>query len=134
MTVKPAIGFLSASSDKALAAAAQKIVNDLATNPDYPTPSPTLATVTTALNDFNVAVANATGGGKEETADQKRQARRARLASASTGQLRRRHLRRRPGETALERFPHVEAHASHPSVFCLRRTRPTPWPDPRPVN
>jgi hypothetical protein len=79
MTVKPAIGFLSASSDKLLAAAAQKIVTDLTTNPDYPTPTPTLPTVTTALNDFTVAIANATGGGKEETAI--KNAKRAELTS-----------------------------------------------------
>ena len=79
MIVKPAIGFLSSSSDALLVTGAQTIVTALTTNPDYPTPTPTLATVITALNDFTVAIANAANGGKEETAI--KNAKRAELTS-----------------------------------------------------
>ena len=79
MIVKPAIGFLSSSSDALLVTGAQTIVNSLTTNQDYPKPTPTLPTVTTALNDFTVAIANAAGGGKEETAI--KNAKRAELTS-----------------------------------------------------
>ena len=68
MIVKPAIGFLTISSDALLVTGAQTVVTAMTNNPDYPTPTPTLATVTTALNAFIVAVANAAEGGKEQTA------------------------------------------------------------------
>ena len=68
MVVKPSINFLTASSDALLVTGAQTIVNSLTSNPDYPTPTPTLATVTTALNAFTVAIADAATGGKEQTA------------------------------------------------------------------
>jgi hypothetical protein len=68
MIVKPAIGFLSSSSDALLLTGAQTVVNSMTKNPDYPTPTPTLATVTTAINDFTTAIADAANGGKEETA------------------------------------------------------------------
>ena len=79
MVVKPAIGFLTVSSDALLVTGAQTIVTAMTTNPDYPTPTPTLATVTTALNAFIVAIANAADGGKEETAI--KNAKRAELTS-----------------------------------------------------
>src|SRR5438045_2351027 len=68
MVVKPSINFLTASSDALLVTGAQTVVNSLTSNPDYPTPTPTLATVTTALNAFTVAIADAATGGKEQTA------------------------------------------------------------------
>src|SRR6266513_5692934 len=68
MVVKPSINFLTASSDALLVTGTQTIVNSLTSNPDYPTPTPTLATVTTALNAFTVAIADAATGGKEQTA------------------------------------------------------------------
>jgi hypothetical protein len=79
MVVKPSIGFLSASSDALLVTGTQTIVTAMTSNTDYPTPTPTLATVTTALTAFTVAIANAAGGGKEETAI--KNAKRAELVS-----------------------------------------------------
>jgi hypothetical protein len=68
MVVKPSIGFLSVSTDALLVTGTQTIVNSLTNNPDYPTPTPTLVTVTAALNAFMVAIADAAAGGKEQTA------------------------------------------------------------------
>lgn len=79
MIVKPAIGFLSSSSDALLLTGAQTIVNSLTDNTDYPTPTPTLTTVTTAIAAFTTAIANAANGGKEETAI--KNAKRAELVS-----------------------------------------------------
>src|SRR5436305_7375855 len=79
MVVKPSINFLTASSDALLVTGTQTIVNSLTNNPDYPTPTPTLGTVTTALNAFTVAIADAAEGGKEETAI--KNAKRAELVS-----------------------------------------------------
>ena len=67
MVVKPAIGFLTLDSDAQLTKNAQTIVNSMTNNPSYPTPSPTLASVTTAINDFSVAIDNAADGGKTLT-------------------------------------------------------------------
>lgn len=79
MVIKPAIGFLTSSSDALLVTGAQTIVTAMTKSPDYPSPTPTLATVTTALNDFTVAIANAAKGSKEETAI--KNAKRAELVS-----------------------------------------------------
>jgi hypothetical protein len=79
MVVKPAIGFLSSSSDALLLTGSQTIVNSLTGNTDYPTPTPTLVTVSAAVAAFTVAIANAAGGGKEETAI--KNAKRAELVS-----------------------------------------------------
>lgn len=79
MIVKPSIGFLTADSDALIVTGTETIVNSLTSNPDYPTPTPTLATVTTALNAFTVAIANAADGGKEFTAI--KNAKRAELTS-----------------------------------------------------
>lgn len=67
MVVKPAIGFLTLDSDAQLVKNAETIVNAMTNNPSYPTPSPTLASVTTAINDFSVAIDNAADGGKTLT-------------------------------------------------------------------
>ena len=68
MVVKPAIGFVNADSDAQLVTDAETIVTSLTDNPIYPTPSPALAGVTTAINDFSTAIANAANGGRDLTA------------------------------------------------------------------
>ena len=67
MIVKPSIGFLTLDSDAQLVKNAEIIVNSMTNNPSYPTPSPALASVTTAINDFSVAIDNAADGGKTLT-------------------------------------------------------------------
>jgi hypothetical protein len=79
MITKPSIGFLNSTSDALLVTGTETIVNSMTSNPDYATPVPALATVTTALNAFTVAVSNAAGGGKEFTAI--KNAKRAELTS-----------------------------------------------------
>lgn len=79
MVVKPAIGFLSSTSDALIVTGTHTIVDALTNNPDYTTPTPTLVTVTTALNAFVAAIAAAANGGKEETAI--KNAKRAELVS-----------------------------------------------------
>ena len=79
MVVKPAIAFLTSSSDALLLTGSNTIVNSLTGNPDYPTPTPTLPTVTTAISAFTTAIADAAGGGKEQTAI--KNAKRAELVS-----------------------------------------------------
>jgi hypothetical protein len=66
--VKPAIGFLTADSDAQLATNTDTIITAMTGNPKYATPSPTLAVITTARNEFTTAIANAADGGKELTA------------------------------------------------------------------
>ena len=78
MLVKPAIGFLNTDSDAQLITDSQTIITSMTNNPAYPSPSPALATVTTALHDFSVAVTNAANGGTTLTAI--KNARRANLA------------------------------------------------------
>jgi len=67
MVIKPAIGFLTTDSDAQLVKDAQTIVTSLTDNPSYPTPSPALASVNTAINDFSLAIENAADGGKTLT-------------------------------------------------------------------
>jgi hypothetical protein len=66
MIVKTAIGFLRLDSDDELVGKVQSAITGLTGNPDFPTPSPTLAAVTSALSAFTVALANAVNHGKEE--------------------------------------------------------------------
>ena len=68
MLVKPAIGFLMTDSDAQLITDSQTIVTSMTNNQAYASPSPALATVTTAINDFSVAVSNAADGGTTLTA------------------------------------------------------------------
>src|SRR5450631_2930200 len=63
MIVKPSIQFLNTDSDALLITDVQTILTSLTGNASYPTPDPTLAAVTTALNDFTTALANAADGG-----------------------------------------------------------------------
>ena len=67
MVIKPAIGFVSTDSDAQLVTDAQTIVTSMTSNPSYPTPSPALAGITTAANDFATAIANAANGGTDLT-------------------------------------------------------------------
>ena len=67
MVVKPTIGFLAVDSDAQLVKDAETIVNSMTDNASYPAPSPALASVTTAINDFSVAIDNAADGGKTLT-------------------------------------------------------------------
>ena len=67
MVVKPTIGFLAMDSDAQLVKDAQTIVTSMTNNASYATPSPALASVTTAINDFSVAIYNAADGGKTLT-------------------------------------------------------------------
>jgi len=67
MVVKPAIGFLTSDSDAQLVKDSQTIVTSMTNNPSYPTPSPALASITTAINDFSVAIDNAADGGRTLT-------------------------------------------------------------------
>jgi hypothetical protein len=68
MITKPSISFLRNDTDAKLITDSRGIVADMTDNPHYPTPTPTLAVVTTAINDFETAVTNAEDGGKTLTA------------------------------------------------------------------
>jgi hypothetical protein len=63
MIVKPSISFISNDSDALLVTDTQTILTSMTGNASFPTPDPTLAAVTTALNDFTIALANAADGG-----------------------------------------------------------------------
>jgi hypothetical protein len=79
MTVKPAIGFLTKDSDAQLDQDVETIIASMTGNANFPTPSPTLAAITTALSAFTVALADAADGGIEKTAV--KNAKRAELVS-----------------------------------------------------
>ena len=79
MTVKPAIGFLTKDGDAQLDQDTETIIASMTGNANFPTPSPTLAVITTALSAFTVALADAADGGVEKTAI--KNARRAELVS-----------------------------------------------------
>jgi hypothetical protein len=68
MIVKPAIGFVRTDSDAQLVTDAETIITSMTDNPRYPTPSPALAVITTAVNDFSISIANAANGGTNLTA------------------------------------------------------------------
>lgn len=83
MIVKAAIAFLNKYSDAQVIVDTQSAISGMTNNPNFATPSPTLASITTALNAFTVALADAGNGGTEFTAI--KNARRARqLASYIT--------------------------------------------------
>ena len=79
MTVKPAIGFLTKDSDAQLNQDTETIIASMTGNTNFPTPSPTLAVISTALAAFTVALADAADGGVEKTAI--KNAKRAELVS-----------------------------------------------------
>jgi Fibronectin type III domain len=63
MITKPSITFLTADSDALLITDTNTILTAMTGNTNYPTPSPALTAVTTALNDFTTTLANAADGG-----------------------------------------------------------------------
>ena len=79
MIVKSAIGFLMTDNDAQLIVDVQSAVTGLTGNASFPTPAPALTVVTTALNAFTVALADAGNGGKELTSI--KNAKRAELVS-----------------------------------------------------
>src|SRR5438874_8135206 len=79
MTVKPAIGFLTKDGDAQLDQDTETIIASMTGNANFPTPSPTLTVITTALSAFTVALADAADGGVEKTAI--KNAKRAELVS-----------------------------------------------------
>jgi len=79
MIVKPAIGFLTKDSDAQLDQDIETVVTSMTDNDNFPTPSPTLTVISTALSAFTVALAEAAGGGVEKTAI--KNAKRAELVS-----------------------------------------------------
>src|SRR5258707_4387630 len=79
MTVKPAIGFLTKDGDAQLDQDTETIIASMTGNANFPTPSPTLTVITTALSAFTIALADAADGGVEKTAI--KNAKRAELVS-----------------------------------------------------
>jgi hypothetical protein len=68
MVTKPSIQFLNNDSDPQLIVDTRGILTGLTGNPHYLTPSPALAAVQAALDDFITALANAADGGQTLTA------------------------------------------------------------------
>jgi hypothetical protein len=79
MNVKPAIGFLTKANDAQLDQDTETIIASMTGNANFPTPSPTLTVITTALSAFTVALADAANGGVEKT--EIKNAKRAELVS-----------------------------------------------------
>ena len=79
MVIRPATGFVSSDSDAQLITDTDTIITSMTNNPHYPSPVPTLATLTTAKQDFAAAVANAANGGTNFTLIKKEK--RAKLAA-----------------------------------------------------
>ena len=68
MAVKTSIMFLSKDSDSQLVQDTQGIISGLTNNTHFPTPNPTLAVITAALDAFVAALGAAAGGGVALTA------------------------------------------------------------------
>ncbi len=68
MIVKPTIGFVRNDTDALFLIHAQTILAAMTGNPNYPTPTPTLAAVTTGVNEYAAALSAAAAGGRELTA------------------------------------------------------------------
>jgi len=79
MNVKPAIGFLTKDGEAPFTDKVTTILKWMTGNDKYKTPSPTLDVVQTAFDAYKVATADASQGGKENTAI--RDARRAELVA-----------------------------------------------------
>lgn len=71
MVVKPYISFLNEDNDGQLITRTGGIVTAMTGNASYPTPAPTLASVSTALTAFSTAVSDAVDGGVTLTAIKK---------------------------------------------------------------
>ena len=67
MIVKTSVTFLTANPDSVLVTSTNTIVTSMTTNPNYPTPTPALAPVTTANDAFAAAISAAADGGKQLT-------------------------------------------------------------------
>jgi hypothetical protein len=78
MIVKPSVSFLKNHADADLLATTGGILSAMTGNPHFPSPSPALPVLASALNDFSTALANAADGGKALTVA--KNARRAALA------------------------------------------------------
>jgi hypothetical protein len=113
MIVKPAIGFVRLDSDAQLLTDAQTIVTSMTDNAAYPAPSPALAAITAALNEFSAALADAANGGTGLTAI--KNAKRATLGAL---------LRE------LASYVHVACKGSMPNLlssgFPIQKPTPTP--------
>lgn len=68
MIVKPSISFISNDGDSKLVTDTETIVTAMTGNVSYPTPAPTLAAITTARDEFAIAMADAADGGTTLTA------------------------------------------------------------------
>ena len=68
MIVKPSIGFVRTDSDAQFLTDAKTIISSMTGNAAYPSPSPTLAAIGSAVNEFDTALANAVNGGTQLTA------------------------------------------------------------------
>lgn len=79
MNVKPAIGFLMKDGQAPFTDKVTAVLQWMTDNPNYPTPTPPLATLKTAFDTYKVATADAAQGGTENTAI--RNARRDELVS-----------------------------------------------------
>jgi hypothetical protein len=86
MIIKPSISFVQKDGDAQLLTDTQTILTAMTGNPAYPSPNPTLATVTTGMNDFATALANAANAGTAATVikNQKRAALEALLRELAT--------------------------------------------------
>ena len=67
MVIRPATGFVSSDNDAQLITDTDTIITSMTNNPNYPSPVPTLAALTTAKQDFATALANTADGGKSFT-------------------------------------------------------------------
>lgn len=79
MNVKPAIGFFTKAGEAPFTDKVATILEWMKLNPDYASPSPTLAVVQTAFNAYTLATAEAAQGGVGHT--EARNARRAELVA-----------------------------------------------------
>ena len=79
MNVKPSIGFLTKDGEAPFTEKVATVLEWMTNNTKYPTPAPALNVIQTAFDAYKVATADASQGGKENTAI--RDARRAELVS-----------------------------------------------------
>jgi hypothetical protein len=68
MNVKPAIGFLTKDGQGSFTDKVTAVLQWMTNNPSYPNPAPALGTVQTAFDTYKVATADASQGGKQNTA------------------------------------------------------------------
>ena len=67
MIIRPSTTFVSSDSDAQLITDTDTIISSMTGNPNYPSPVPTLAALTTAKQDFATALANTAHGGTNFT-------------------------------------------------------------------